>query len=361
MSNICVLMVGNSPKVKGGISSVISQLQSYNWDDDGVNMAFIPTYEGGSNLHKVLFFGHAYLDIRKYILEKKPDIVHIHMSYKGSFSRKYMIHQLCIRNGIVDVVHMHGSEFELWYEKLNKKRKGTVKKLLDESGKVIVLGDRWEHVVKTIVPSARTMVISNAVSIPEEKAQWSREEFHILFMGVLIKRKGVADLLQAIKIVSEQNIGKKITLVIAGEGEEEENLRNLCKTLGLESVVKFTGWVDGKRKKELLLESQLFVLPSYNEGLPVAVLEAMSYGLPVLATDVGDISDAVTDGENGFIIKPGDIATMGKIIGEIARDEKAFHRMSESSKNVSREQFSEEAFLLKIKKCYMELTEKSDH
>ena len=116
MKKTRVLMVGNHPSAKGGITSVISQLLAHDWDADGIEMRFIPTYIEAGALKKSLFFAAAYVRICGEMLFHRPDVVHMHMSYKGSFRRKYLIHKLCRRFGVRDVVHLHGSEFQKWYD-----------------------------------------------------------------------------------------------------------------------------------------------------------------------------------------------------------------------------------------------------
>lgn len=116
-----VLMVGNDLSVKGGITSVISQLLDYDWNRDGIQMSFIPTYVEENSVKKILFFFASYHKIKKELKYTPPDIVHIHMSYKGSFIRKLLIHKLCRRNHIPDIIHLHGSEFKKWYDSANKK------------------------------------------------------------------------------------------------------------------------------------------------------------------------------------------------------------------------------------------------
>ena len=109
-----VLMLGNDPSVKGGITSVISQLLAHDWNSEGIDMKFIPTYVETNNVRKILFFAKALRRINKELKTNKPDVVHMHMSYKGSFTRKFFLHKLCKKNNIPDIIHLHGSEFKKW-------------------------------------------------------------------------------------------------------------------------------------------------------------------------------------------------------------------------------------------------------
>jgi len=349
---IKVLMIGNAPSVKGGITSVISQLLNHDWNAENVEMQFIPTYAEGNNIKKIVYFLIAYGKIIQRFRTNKPDIVHIHMSYKGSFKRKYLIHKLCKKHGVKDVIHLHGSEFEKWYNNSKESQQEKIRTLLRESSSFIVLGEKWNSVIKGIEPKTNTIVVSNTIAIPKETVRWNEDKFQVLFLGVLIERKGVKDLLKAInKLVKEKKIGK-MKFVIAGTGKEEQILHEMCKEQGLNDYVTFAGWTVGEKKKDLLLDSQLLVLPSYNEGLPIAILEAISYGLPVVSTDVGDISSAVVDGYNGYLIKPGEVDKLAEKMCLVSQDKDAYIRMSESSRKLAEKEFADVHYFQTIKNCY---------
>lgn len=343
-----ILMVGNHPSVKGGITSVIEQLLSYDWKSDGIGMLFVPTYINGKPIKKILFFLKAYHRIRKILRKHEVSAVYMHMSYRGSFVRKYLLHKLCMKYGIRDIIHLHGSEFQKWYNTLPRSTKTKVRKLLKDAHSCIVLGEKWNKIIKDIEPAANIVVVQNAVHIPSEIAHWD-DNFRVLFLGVLIKRKGVSDLLMAVKMLKESHNATKLCFVIAGTGEEEEFLKKQVNDLQISDMVIFAGWTTGEKKKHLLQKSQMFVLPSYNEGLPVAVLEAISYGLPVVATDVGDMSSAVVNGQNGFLIQPGDIVALKDNIEKISTDKNLYEKMSHASRYLAEQKFSDEEYFNKIK------------
>ena len=333
-----VLMVGNSPTVKGGITSVISQLLHHDWKSNGIEMSFIPSYAGGNNTKKILYFLWAYLRIFRKIKTDKPDAVHIHMSYKGSFARANVLHQLCKKNRIPVIIHLHGSEFEKWYDSVDAKKQFKIRTLLSQVSAFIVLGEKWNRIVKRIEPRTKTIVVQNTVSIPKETVQW-KSPCCFLFMGVLIKRKGVADLLQAVSNLKEKGLIENYKFVIAGSGSEEEPLKKMCTDLGLNGFVEFAGWIAEKKKEKLYQATQAMILPSYNEGLPIAILEAISYGMPVIASDVGDISSAVRNHENGVLIRPGDVDALTQAIIEVGQMDH-YVRYSEASKKLAETVFS---------------------
>lgn len=348
-----VLMVGNDHSVKGGITSVITQLLSHDWDQNDIQMDFIPTYVETGAVKKIVFFANAYLKIRKYIITDHPDVVHIHMSYKGSFVRANLLFKLCRRYSIPVIVHLHGSEFSKWYNSSNKRQKEKVRLFLRQVSVLIVLGNKWNAEIEKIEPQTKTVVVSNSVDIPKASVHWNDKKIQFLFLGVLIPRKGVFDLLNAAAKVKRIS-NKPIKYVIAGTGVEEEKLKTQTDALGLDDTVKFAGWTTGKKKRKLIQESQVMVLPSYNEGLPISILEGISYGMPVIATNVGDINAAVHDGDNGFLVRCGDIDQLAEKIIEVA-DKDIFSKMSIESKFLAKEKFSEKHYFESIKEIYEEV------
>lgn len=352
LHSIKVLTCGNHPKINGGITSVISQIRSYDWKQQNIDMDFIPTYYGGNAVNKTMGFIIAYLQLVFRFITNKPDIVHVHMSYKGSFYRASIIQRLSKKFGIKTIIHLHGSTFKDWFDSIDKAEQDKVKYLFESANATIVLGDKWYKIVRDIAPKANLTILNNAVHISEKNASWDDNCFKVLFMGVLIERKGVSDLIEAAKILKEQNRLGNIRIVIAGTGSDEDFLKKKVSDYCLENFVEFAGWVSGDLKEKYYLDSQMLVLPSYNEGLPVAILEAMSYGMPIISTNVGDIELAVKDSENGYLINPGDIDAIAKCIDLISSSKDKYCRMANKSKQLARSLFSDKVFFDKLITIY---------
>ena len=351
---IQVLMCGNHPTNRGGMTSVISQIREHDWEKEGVNLRFIPTYLPGNPLRMTAYFIREYMRIRQVMIDDKPEILHVHMSYKGSFTRATLLHNLCRKYGVKDIIHLHGSEFEKWYYESPEKLRKKIRTLLAECGAVIVLGESWRHVVTQIEPSAKVVVISNGVRIPETCVRWNPEICRILYLGVLIPRKGLSDLLAAVSMLKESGKLGKRRFIIAGSGAEEDQLRARTRELGLTEEVSYAGWVDGKKKEKLIKGSQVLISPSYNEGLPVSILEAASYGMPIVSTDVGDISSVVRNGENGVLIRPGQVRELADGILAVSQEE-SFERMSRLSRRIAEENFSVDLFYDKLNRLYHQI------
>ncbi len=355
-----ILMCGNHPVDKGGMTTVIDQIRSYKWEEKDIDMKFIPTYHPGDLLMRVSYFALSYIKILFALSRYKPDIVYMHMSYKGSFKRKFCIHRICKRYGCKDIVHLHGSEFKKWYDGSSQRIKLQVQRALRESDAVVVLGKNGEKAIRSIEPKARVFMINNAVKIQEKKTSWNDDRFQVLFLGTLIKRKGVEDLLNAIWLLKQEDKIGNMYFVIAGTGAEKERLEKMCEKMELSAYIRFIGWVSGVQKEELFLDSQLVVLPSYDEGLPMSMIEAMSHGIPVVATDVGDVSMAVCEGGNGFLIDPGDLRALADRI-KIVSDKAIFTKMSERSREIAGNRFSAVDFFEKLADCFTYVHHCSDN
>lgn len=346
---INVLMIGSDNSVKGGITSVIKQLLSFNWKESNVNIKFIPSYHSKNTL---IYFIKAFFKILFYCIFKRPDILHIHMSYKGSFYRKYVIQAIAVIFSIPSIIHLHGSEFEVFYNKSNRFQKIIIRNFLRSATTVLVLGEKWKSVISKIEPNTHVQILRNTVKNPNKTVKYTSKPFNILFSGVLIKRKGVADLIKALNYLKiEYNIDHNdIKLSIAGEGPELSNLINLSNQLELLKMVNFEGWKENYEMEKLLISSQLFALPSYNEGLPISILEAISYGLPVVSTNVGSIDEAVN--ENGLLVKPNNHKELAFSIKEMMVENK-WNDYSRNSVKLFLKEFNEDKYFENVKKIYI--------
>ncbi len=142
---------------------------------------------------------------------------------------------------------------------------------------------------------------ANAKEIHEISVSKPDEEFVIVTIGRLVKRKGIDTFLRALSLVPDHNY----RAVVIGEGPERETLQSLARKLGLADKVEFTGFISGERKRRYLSQASAFVLSSVHEGLGLVYLEAMQWGLPVIAGNVGGQNDFLADGETGFLVPPG--------------------------------------------------------
>jgi len=159
-------------------------------------------------------------------------------------------------------------------------------------------------------------VISNGIEIQRPK-QALPERKGVVFVGRLHRVKGIEFLIKAM-----ENIDARLSII--GKGEDEERLKKLSQGM----KVDFLGELPHHKVLEHLSRSRVFVLPSLGEALPNVILEAMSTGLPVVASDVGGIADIIHHGETGFLVKPGKIRKIESFIKRLLQDDELWHKMS---------------------------------
>ena len=280
------------------------------------------------------------------------------MSYKGSFFRKYYVTKLCKKNSKKVIIHLHGSEFKDFYYSGDENRKAKIQELFNLADVTIVLGESWREFITSISPKANVVIVNNAVKIPDIDEKKPHERVTFLFLGALIKRKGVMDLLQATKQLVNEGV-TSFKVLIAGSGAEEQSLKSYVTENSLSNFVDFLGQVENDDKPGLFEKSDVLVLPSYNEGLPIAILEAMSYGLPIISTNVGSISEAVENDKNGYLFFPGNVDDMHDGMKQLVLSKDKWNVYSKNSRKYAINKFSEDVYFNKMEIIYRELIKRN--
>lgn len=182
-------------------------------------------------------------------------------------------------------------------------------------------------------------VIPNGVDRFPEREDPPRGGARLLFVGRLVAQKNVALLLHAFAAMTR----KEAQLEIAGDGPLRSSLEALARELQLEGRVIFRGWLDRSEMPETYRNATLLVLPSHYEGMSNAVLEAMSAGLPVVATAVEGIGELIEDGLTGLIAPPGDAAALTRAMDRLLEDAALRHRLGNGARERVADRFSWDA------------------
>lgn len=319
-----VLIIGSDTSVQGGMVSVIKNYLEYgNWKE--ANIHFVPTYVEKSALGKSIFFLRSLGKIKKTIKKEAIELAHIHVSERGSFWRKAIVLKLCKRRGVKVIFHHHGAEFQLFYSNSSAGIKRRIQKVLAEVDMHIVLSRRLIPMITDIVPQARVKYLYNAVKTYQINP-YKEDGSGILFLGRLGQRKGAYDLLEAIRQLDKE-LPPKIHFYFCGDGEVDK-VKGLSEEYGLEQRIAHIGWIDGAQKEKIFRNTILNVLPSYNEGLPMTILETMAYGIPNISTAIASIPEVIVNGENGILIEPGDVEALKQVIANCVKDKALRRRMS---------------------------------
>lgn len=352
-----ILMVGPHPdRVKGGVSSCARNILSSELVKD-YSISYIATKVDGPNFVKL---GVAIRAVFVFLLKlwtTRVDLVHIHGSHYASFYRK-MIFILIAKMGRKKVLfHCHGSRFDQFYQDGPAWQKLLIRKILSLCDRVVALSPTWKAFFLGFLDTASVRILENAIPMQVyQPPKGQREKVFqgpvILFAGEVGERKGAYDLLAIIPELVLQV--PRVTVQLAGNGDLDK-IQALAKSLQIEKHIHLMGWVSAEKMIGLYHQADLFVLPSYHEGLPMAILEAMASGLPVVSTRVGGIPELIGNGENGFLINPGDRkALLGALIALLGN---SALREEMALKNVQkiREKYDITNYIEKLKSLYLEI------
>ena len=352
-----ILMLGPSLSQKGGIAAVEKAIIEHCPEDLWIR--HVSTHEEGSAVWRLLVFLRAFFATSWRLFVWRPDVVHIHFSRKGSVWRKLIFVRIARLARRRVIMHAHGGRFQDFFDGLPRRLKKVVCRSLAGADGLIVLCESWRHYYAGILGTGgqRIFVLCNPVeaprAVPDRAAVLTGDNgdtvVKLFFCGRLGTRKGTFDLIRAVSTLPDR-IRKKTVLRLAGDGATEE-ARDLIDQLGLTDCIEVCGWLEDAAKNRMYRESDVFVLPSYREGVPMAMLEAMAWGLPVIVTPVGGIGEIVADGKNGVLVAPGAVDELRGALEKMITDEEYRLRLGENARETAM-QFEAGAYAVRLKKVY---------
>lgn len=297
---------------KGGIAQVV-----YNYCNDvfGGDFHFIANSCAGSMARKAAC---ALLAVLKMVwvlsVNRQIRIVHIHTASYTSFTRSCLYLHIAKAMGRKVIMHVHGGAFRDYYSE----NRSYVSHQLLQCDCVVVLSDYWKRFMTQEVGVDRVEVVNNIIPKSEFSAEPCIDDgkMHAMFMGLLIRDKGIYDLIEAVASIKDELAGRFV-LHVCGTGETEA-VKARIGALGIDGLIRLEGWVSGRAKTRLMNQCRLYVLPSYIEGLPLSILEAMSYRMCIIATSVGSIPELLTGTSFGEMIKPGDTGALAAAVAKCA-------------------------------------------
>ncbi len=293
------------------------------------------------------------------LLARRPDLMHQPVTARISFWKEGAFMLLARLFGVRVIGHLHGNRFRIMYEHGNwLVRRGMVA-VLRLPTVMIALSEGWRQYLLEIVPGKHVIVVPNTVSadfaalaeglpLPKDPTTCA-----ILFVGSLGSRKGVLDTLKAIPLVQAQIPGVCFVFVGGLEfGAERAIIEQARQALPSQDGVTFTGIITGQSKRDLFAAADIFILPSHSENFPIAVLEAMAAGLPLVVTPVGALPEVLEEGRNAFFIQPGDHAALADRLIRLARDPALRQTMGAANRELFRREYLPDVILKRIERLY---------
>lgn len=350
-----VVMIGADRSVKGGVSAVVNNLYAAGLDQK-VKLTYIGTMVDGSKVRKALQAAVAL--VRFFFAVPSADLVHVNMAADASCFRKMLFIKIAVWWKKKIIIHEHGGDFQgFYYERCSEKSREKVRRALNQADVFLVLSQEWKAFFAQIVNPEKIVVMQNAVALPKG-IKTDYESRQVLFLGRLCKEKGIGELLDSVPKIREQI--PDFRLILGGFWEEgSEALQK--KAEDLSDVVSCPGWVTGREKEKLFEACSIFVLPTWFEGQPVSLLEAMAQGLCVAASEVGGIPEILAADETGkrpgMLLPPQDAEALAESLISLLRDESLRRKYGQNARNRIQEQYDINRYVERLLSIYEKVEE----
>lgn len=344
-----ILMVGPDRSVHGGISGVVNGYYAAGLINR-VDLTYIGTMKEGSRFYKLCTAVRAYFRFCREV--RDCDIVHIHFSSDASFWRKSFFIRRAHRAGKKIVLHQHGGDFRnFYYRDISERQRAYVRNTLDLADVMLVISPALHELFSDIVDTKNVPIIDfpNAITIPPE-ARHDYRRHDLLFLGRICRDKGICELLEAVQKLKTEF--PNLHLYLGGIYEEPE-LRAMAESMP--ETVTWLGWITGEEKEKRLTQCGIFVLPSYFEGQPVSILEAMAHSCAIAASDVGGIPEMVKDGETGLLCEPRNPESLTAVLRKLLSDPALCERLGSAAREKVSREFSLDTSLDRLIQLYQEL------
>jgi glycosyltransferase involved in cell wall biosynthesis len=317
-----LMVLPGSFETAGGIGRQVGYLlEAFRATDAPIEVQILNSRGSGPVWLSPFYLAGACCRVLSWRFRREKPVLHVNLASRASTARKFFLVLSGRAAGLPVLIHLHGAQFHMFYMNLHVSLQKAVQYMFSRSQQVVVLGDVWRDflVMQVGVAPEKIVILHNAVPEPRRGSTPDPEAYpvRILFLGRLGERKGVGDLLHALASPLVRDLPWQAE--IAGDGDIE-TFRTLAAALGLAGQVQFPGWVGQADVSAKLAAADLFVLPSYNENLPIAVLEALAHGVPVISTPVGAIPEVVTNGQEGCLVPPGDRMRLAACLADLIQN-----------------------------------------
>jgi glycosyltransferase involved in cell wall biosynthesis len=362
---IRLIVTGTDPNsLQGGIGAVMSGYLAAA-KLAGFDVASVPTYHPTQRSGKWFLWFRSLPSIIRLIKcgrkEGEWPVVYSHAGAGISLLREALVLLVSRISGARTLIQIHAPQVD-GYLKDNLKAY-LLKIALLPADMVCLLTPWWRDCVKAKGICENCVVIPNPLTLELEKTagEWTEKGIGmkrqrvvtVLTMARLVSGKGVDVAIRAISRLPEW-----IRLIVAGDGNERRNLEKITKQLQIDKRVQFLGWVSGNKKTSLLKNADVFCLPSTNDAFPISLVEAMAYGVPVVAVKWGGIQDMVSDARVGFLAENNDPEEVAGLILRIACDDNLRQRMGTEAKKWVLEISSAKVVGEKLKEVVMSIADR---
>ncbi|MBN1480501.1 glycosyltransferase family 4 protein [candidate division KSB1 bacterium] len=307
----------------------------------------------GSTMLSYGYSGWFFLKYLHLLFSRKIDIIHIHTASYTSFWEKCAY--ICAGKvaGKKIVVHIHGALFKEFYKTSSRPAQKLIIRFLRRCDAIFVLSRSWKDFFSKIVCDNKLYIVENGINLaPFKNIGKKPARFSIVHMGEVSARKGIYDILKVAEVLQRQKF--KVHFDIVGPGELDK-VSALIQQKKIEDYITLHGAQFGEKRYVYFQRAHCFILASYGEGFPIALIEALAAGLPVVTTRVGGIPDMITHGVHGFLCEPGNIDEIANAIQHYIQNSKTSCESAEENRLHANTHFNIECCADKIAKIYRDI------
>jgi glycosyltransferase involved in cell wall biosynthesis len=340
----------------GGMDRLTGLVTAALAETEGRSVTFMPlTTKGrfGKPLGALIFLS-ALARFIVFALTKGVHVLHINVAAYGSAYRKMILAATARVLGVPYIVHIHSGRFPKFWKEARPTVARAVDRFLDRASAIIVLGREFEDLVVARVPSAQRRIRLMYNATPSRRARCvplaAQRKLHLTTLGLLGPNKNTTQLIEAL---GNLRCRSDWTATIAGNGEVLKARAQVIE-LGIAERVDVPGWIDQNQVQHVLEQTDIFLLPSLSEGVPMAILEAFSFGIPVIATAVNSIPEVVQYGRNGLLIPPGDLQALVDAMTRLLEDADLRHRLGQQAFQDHAAFYELTAYTKRLKKVWLE-------
>lgn len=334
----------------GGMGTVSKNIKSFIQNETKHSCRVIDSRGEINYIVSFLFLFKALVQVTlELLLNKQKTILHINVSERSSFYRKACFIFLARCFNTQSILHHHGAELIPFYNNCGKFSKRVTQYCIRNTTKNIVLGQKWASFIQKNIPDAApTYILFNAVPF-QQYIKSATPRLTISLIANLTERKGVKIALEAIARLQDQ---LDICIHLVGGGEIEK-YQGLSKELGIEHRCTFHGWSTREKTFKVMVSSDMLILPSYEEGLPMVILEAMAHEIPVICTAVGAIGEVFTHRKECLFAEVGSTESLADAISEMHIDKELRSRLMRNAKDLYLREFSIEKYMKRLIDIYL--------
>jgi len=342
---------------KGGgmfkVADYLIQAQACSTPAGAAELRPLDTRGGANALYSFWVLATALARLVRGRLDGRLAGVHVNMAERLSLFRKSAVVVTSRALGIPVVLHLHAAQLHHFYRTLPRPLQALTRWVFSLPASCVVLGTAAKSFVidELQVPADRVEIVINGVPEPTEARRKvvSHAVQRVLFVGNLSERKGVSDLLQALALPGFD--AARLEVNLAGGGDVQA-YQARAKELGIDRFVRFEGWSDQTQVARLMARADVLVLASYDEGLPLVILEALANGVAVVCSPVGEIPSVLTHDVNACFVRPGDVAGLAAALQRVLQQPELMDTLEHNGRTLYEQQFSLTRFFASVARVH---------